>query len=365
MSALFSPFRIKCLNFANRVFVAPMCQYSAVDGVVGDWHRQHLGALAIGGAGAMTLEAAAVMAEGRITHGCLGLYDDAQEEALALLLGFLRRLSPIRLGIQLNHAGRKGACHKPWQGGAGLTPAEGAWGLVGPSPLAFGADRATPAELDDAGMATIAEAFAAAARRALRAGVDYLELHLAHGYLLHSFLSPLSNRRSDRFGGALANRMRFPLDVVARVRAVWPEEKPLGVRINSRDWVDGGLELADTLAICAALKDGGVDFVCVSAGAVTEGVKIPAAPGYLLGDAATVKAATGLITRAVGGLENCRLSEDAIASAQADCVAIGRAMLFDPRWAIKAAHRLGAGPRFPDQYLLCHPARWQGAIFSS
>jgi NADPH2 dehydrogenase len=364
MSALFKPLQINSLVFANRVFVAPMCQYSASDGVVGDWHWQHLGALAVGGAGALTIEAAAVTPEGRITKGCLGLYDDDQEVALTVLLGYLRRLSPIRIGIQLNHAGRKGSCHKPWNGGAGLGQDEGAWSLLAPSPLAFGRNRTTPAELDEFGMKRIEEAFANAARRALRAGVDYLELHLAHGYLLNSFLSPISNQRADGFGGALKSRMRFPLAVVSRVREVWPEDKPLGVRINSSDWTDGGLQFEDTLAICEALKERGVDFVCISAGAIAEGIKIPAAPGYLAKYAAEVKAATGLITRVVGCLDDCELSERVISSAQADCVAIGRAMLFDPRWALKAAHRLGADVGFPNQYMLCSPQRWQGATFS-
>lgn len=364
MSALFSPLLLKSMSLTNRVFVAPMCQYSGVNGEIGDWHWQHLGSLAVGGAGAMTIEATAVAPEGRITSGCLGLYNDDQEVGLAVLLAYLHRLSPIRTGVQLNHAGRKASCHKPSCGGGGLAVADGGWDILGPSPIAFGKNRGTPRELDEAGMARIAAAFADSARRADHAGVDYLELHMAHGYLLHSFLSPVSNRRADAFGGCLQNRMRFPLEVVARVRAAWPESKPLGVRLNCRDWHEGGLEFEDTLAVCEALKACGVDFVCISAGAIAEGVKIPAAPGYLVDYAARVKAETGLTTRVVGLLDDCSLAEDVVASARADCVAIGRGMLFDPRWALKAARQLGANLPFPDQYMLCGPHYWAGPSFS-
>lgn len=364
MSALFSPLQLKSLSLANRVFVAPMCQYSGIDGGIGDWHYQHLGSLAVGGAGAMTIEATAVAPEGRITHGCLGLYNDEQAVGLAVLVAFLHRLSSTKIGLQLNHAGRKASCQKPGRGGDGLAATEGGWSIVGPSSVAFGSNRATPAELDEAGLVRIAAAFGDAARRAVRTGVDYLELHMAHGYLLHSFLSPVSNRRNDQFGGSLHNRMRFPLEVVGRVRAAWSEHKPLGVRLNCRDWHDGGLEFEDTLAVCDALKKSGVDFVCMSAGAVAEGVKIPAAPGYLVDYAAQVKALTGLATRVVGLLDDSSLAEEVVASDKADCVAIGRAMLFDPRWALKAARKLGADLPFPDQYMLCSPQYWSGPSFS-
>ncbi|PKO90566.1 MAG: oxidoreductase [Betaproteobacteria bacterium HGW-Betaproteobacteria-12] len=364
MSTLFSPLQIKSMHLSNRVFVAPMCQYSGVDGKVGDWHWQHLGALAIGGAGAITIESTAVLPEGRITRGCLGLYDDEQTVALAVMVGYLRRLSPIRIGLQLNHGGRKASCHEPWRGGEGLASDAGGWDIVGPSPIAFGKNRAMPQELDTAGMERIAAAFASAARRAGHAGLDYVELHMAHGYLLHSFLSPVSNRRSDEFGGSLAKRMRFPLEVVARVRAAWPENKPLGVRLNCRDWHEGGLEFADTLAVCAALKAAGVDFVCISAGAIAEGVRIPAAPGYLVEFAAQVRAQTGLLTRVVGLLDDPVMAEAAVAAGHVDGVAIGRAMLYDPRWALKAARQLGVNLPFPSQYMLCSPQYWSGPSVS-
>ena len=359
MTALFSPFEIGNLSLDNRIFVAPMCQYSASGGVPGSWHLQHYGALAVGGAAAMSIEATAVSEEGRITEGCLGLYSDEQEQGFAALVQHLRRLSSIRVGLQLTHAGRKGSCHAPWDGGGGLGAA--GWSLIAPSAIAFGQGRAVPEVMEESDFERVAQAFVASAHRALRIGVDYLELHLAHGYLLSSFLSPLSNRRDDAYGGSLAARMRFPLEVVSRVRSEWPSGRPLGVRINSHDWLDGGLDFGETLHICAALKEAGVDFLCVSAGAVAEGVRIPAEPGYLLDYAARVRKATGLATRAVGLIHQPQLAEHAIARGQADCVAIGRAMLFDPRWALKAAMSLGVPAAFPRQYGLGSPRSWAGA----
>jgi len=356
MSALFTPMRIGRTGFSNRVFVSPMCQYSAVDGVVGEWHRQHYGALAVSGAGALTLEATAVSPEGRITHGCLGLWNDRQAEALAQLVMGLHALSGARVGIQIGHAGRKAACAAPWEGGDGLTV--DAWPILAPSALPFGPTRATPRAMDRDDMARVREDFAAAARRAVGAGVDYLELHLAHGYLLSSFLTPLANQREDEYGGTLERRMRFVLEVVESVRAVWPADKPLGARINAHDWVDGGLRFDDTVRVCEALKTAGLDFICISAGAVAADVRIPARPGYLLDYARQVRERTALVTRAVGLLDDPRLAERAIADGDADCVAIARGVLFDPRWPMKAAHRLGAGNLFPKQMVLTEPARW-------
>lgn len=362
MVGLFSPLEIGSMAFANRIFVAPMCQYSARDGVAGGWHHQHYGSLAVGGAAAVTIEATAVSPEGRITEGCLGLYDDAQEAALAELVRELRNLSPIRVGLQLGHAGRKGACERPWDGGGALSGTP--WPLLAPSALAFGEGRALPAAMSEADCARIARAFASSAARALRLGVDYLELHFAHGYLASSFLSPLANRRNDRYGGRLAGRMRFPLEIVAGVRALWPAERPLGVRVNCHDGLAGGTTFEETLAFCAALRAAGVDFVCVSAGAVSAAAHIPASPGYLLDYAARVRAASGLKTRAVGLIHQPAQAEWAIGGGQADCVAIGRAMLFDPRWALKAAAALGAAAAFPPQYRLASPGVWAGAAAS-
>lgn len=357
MSVLFSPMRLGRMELPNRIFIAPMCQYSAVDGVAGDWHWQHVGSLAVSAAAAMTLEATAVAPEGRITHGDLGLYTDAQEAALRELVGYVRRISPINLGVQLSHAGRKASCYPPWRGGQGL--GTDGWGIVGPSAIAFGPGRSVPVELDEESLEKTAAAFVAAARRANQTGLDYVELHLAHGYLLSSFLSPISNQRRDRYGGSLENRMRFPVDVVARVRQAWPAGKPLGVRINCHDWIEDGIGIEEMVRVCLALKEIGIDFVCVSAGATAAGVRIPAQPGYLAGFAETIRARTGIVTRAVGMIYDPALAESILAKGQADCVAIGRAMLDDPRWAIKAAWSLGEASLLPEQYSLCHPAVWR------
>lgn len=366
MSTLFSPFAIKDLELKNRIFVAPMCQYSGVDGLPGSWHLQHYGALAVGGAGAITLEATAVEAAGRISPGCLGLYNDTQEAALTRLVTYMRDLSPIRIGLQIAHAGRKASC-RTWKNGKkdgkSLTAEEGAWETFGPSALPFGEGYAVPTALDANGIERVAAAFAASTRRALRAGLDFVELHLAHGYLLSSFLSPLSNQRRDQYGGTLENRMRLPLDVVSRMRAAWPAHKPLGVRINAHDWADNGVTFDETLQLCDALKAAGVDFICISAGVVADGVRIPAKPGYLVPLAAQVKQRTGLPTRVPGLLFDPRLAEEIVASGSVDCVAIGRAMLFDPRWPLHAAQRLGVTLPYPLQYLHVQPETWPGAAF--
>ncbi len=357
MSILFSPLRIGPMTLDKRVFVSPMCQYSARGGLAGDWHWQHYGSLAVGGAGALTIEATAVAPEGRITAGCLGLYDPRQEAALALLVAHLKRLTSIPIGLQLNHAGRKAACRTPWDGGGAL-PAGAGWPVLGPSALSFGAGRPLPVAMQEADIERVVEAFADSARRALRAGLDYLELHLAHGYLLGSFLSPLANRRTDVYGGAPENRLRFPLAVVAAVRAVWPMHKALGARIDAHEWIEGGRSFSETLQACAALRAAGVDFVCISSGAIVDGVRIPAVPGYLLEYAGSVRREIGMPVRAVGMLHQPRVAERAIANGDADCVALGRSFLFDPRWAMKAAHALGAKNMFSQQFRLAAPDRW-------
>lgn len=360
MSKLFSPLHIGNMELTNRIFVGPMCQYSARNGLANDWHRQHLGGLAVGGAGAITIEATAVVPEGRITPGCLGLYTDEQEASFTSLLGFMRNLGSGKIGLQLGHAGRKASCRPPWEDGQGLTETQGAWQTLAPSAIPFGSRRGMPAAATEDDLERIAKAFADSARRADRAGFDYVEVHGAHGYLLSSFLSPISNRREDSYGGSLENRMRFPLDVVARVRAAWPAHKPLGIRINAHDWVEGGLEFADTMNYVHALKAAGIDFICISAGAIVEGVKIPATPGYLTKYTQQISKDTGLITRAVGLIHDPRLAEEIVGSGQADCVAVARAMLFDPRWAYRAAQALNVDLAYPPQYALTHPRIWKG-----
>jgi NADPH2 dehydrogenase len=358
MSILFSPLQIGPMTIENRVFVSPMCQYSARGGLVGDWHGQHYGSLAVGGAGALTIESTAVAPEGRITAGCLGLYNPEQEAALASLIAQLRRLAPIRIGMQLNHAGRKASCRTPWDGGGALASDMG-WPVLGPSAIPFGTGRPQPTAMDEADIERLIETFADSTRRALRAGLDYLELHMAHGYLLGSFLSPLANLRTDAYGGPLANRLRFPLAVAAAVRTVWPAHKVLGVRLDAHDWIEGGRTFSETLEVCAALRDAGVDFVCISSGAVVGGVRIPAVPGYLLEYTGRVRRETGMLVRAVGMLHQPLMAERVIADGDADCVALGRSFLFDPRWAMKAAYALGAKDLFSRQFQLAAPDRWR------
>lgn len=265
---LFSPLQIGGLTLENRIAVSPMCQYSAVDGMANDWHLQHLISLSLSGAGVVIVEMTAVEPEGRITPACLGLYSDAQEAALERVLAACRRWGNTRMGIQLAHAGRKASVHVPWEGGKPLSPAEGAWQTVAPSPIAFDAGWPAPQQLDEDRLARIRDGFVVSAQRADRLGFDLLELHGAHGYLLHNFVSPIANRRTDRYGGNPENRMRFPLEIAAAVRAIWPRQKALGMRITGSDWLDGGLTSADAAAFAAALKEIGFDYVCVSSGGI-------------------------------------------------------------------------------------------------
>lgn len=338
-----------------------MCQYSCVDGVANDWHIAHLIQLSGSGAGLVIIEATAVEAIGRITPGCLGLYDDEQEAALTRVLAAVRRFGHAAMGIQLAHAGRKASAQVPWQGGKPLTVVERAWQTVAPSPIAFGDGWPAPVELDRAGLARIKNAFVAAARRAARIGLDTLELHGAHGYLLHSFLSPIANRRGDEYGGTLNNRMRFPLEVAKAVRAVWPNERPLGARISGRDWLDGGADIEDAIGLAGALKSLGYDYLCLSSGGISAAARVPVAPGYQVEFAQRVRAATGMVTRAVGMILSPGQAEQIVASGQADQVALARAILDNPRWGWHAAEALGARAWYPPQYERVRAATWPGA----
>ena len=364
MPHLFSPLELGPVTLANRIAVAPMCQYSAEDGSATDWHLQHLMQLAIAGAGLVVVEATAVARIGRITHGCLGLYSDANEAALARVLAAARKAAAggTRFGIQLAHAGRKGSSERPWEGGRPL--AEGAWQTVAPSavPLLDGAP--APAALDEAGLEGVLAAFRQAAERAVRLGFDAIELHSAHGYLLHSFVSPLSNRRTDTCGGSLDNRLRFPLAVARTVRAAVPREVALGARITGTDWAEGGLGPDDAVVHAAALKAAGYDYVCVSGGGAVSQVKIPLGPGYQVPAAAKVRAETGIVTRAVGLIVEPAQADAIVASGQADWVALARAFLDNPRWVWHAAERLGARIAYPPQYARVARAQWPGAAMA-
>jgi 2,4-dienoyl-CoA reductase-like NADH-dependent reductase (Old Yellow Enzyme family) len=361
-SALFSPLRLRNLELPNRIVVSPMCQYSAEDGSATDWHLIHLGHLALGGAGLLFVEATAVEPIGRITPGCHGLYSDANEHALARVVAAIRRHSPIKLGIQLAHAGRKGSSEPPWRGGMLIPPEQGGWPPVAPSAIPQLPQEGPPVALDRAGIARIRDAFAASARRALRIGFDAIELHSAHGYLLHEFLSPIANRRDDEYGGSRENRMRFPLEVFDAVRAVWPAERPLGVRISATDWVDGGWDLEDSVAYARELKARGCDWIDCSGGGVSPQQKIPLGPGYQVPFSRRIRAEVGIPTVAVGLIAEPKHAEAIVADGEADLVAMARAMLYDPRWPWHAAAALGGEVRAPEQYWRC-PPREAGRIF--
>ena len=355
--ALFSPIRMRGMTLANRIAIAPMDQFSAADGLANDWHLMHYGQLAVSGTGLMIVEATAVEAEGRISPGCIGLYNDECERTLGRVAAFCRDYGNVGLGIQLAHAGRKASMPVPWRAGGGPVPAdEGGWSTVGPSTVPF-ADEGwpLPRELDADGLARIKEAFVQAAARAGRIGFELIELHAAHGYLMHQFLSPLSNRRTDQYGGSLENRMRFPLEIFAAVRDAWPDDKPVGVRVSASDWIDGGWNLDETIALAQVLQEIGCDFIHVSSGGLSPEQKIPGGFGYQVGLGAKVKAATTMPVITVGQINGARQAETIVNSGQADMVALGRGMLFDPHWTWRAAIELGGEAAYPRPYERAQP----------
>lgn len=355
MSHLFSPIKLGALTLPNRVVVAPMCQYSAQDGNAAPWHLMHLGQLALSGAGMLIIEATAVEAEGRISARDLGLWSDANEQALASTLAAVRAHSAMPIAIQLAHAGRKASVNVPWQGGGLCSSTEGGWRTWAPSPLPFTPGNEAPLALDQISLKRVLEAFATAALRAARLGIDAIELHAAHGYLLHQFLSPLSNRRDDAYGGSLENRMRFPLQVFEAVRTAFPAGRPVGVRVSATDWVGGGWDPGQTAVFAAALKARGCDFIDISSGGLSPLQKIPLGPGYQVPFAERLRKEVGMPTIAVGLITEARQAEAIIASGQADMVALARGMLYDPRWPWHAAAELGAQVDAPPQYWRCQP----------
>lgn len=355
-SALFQPIQLRGLELENRIVVSPMCQYSAVDGNAGDWHLIHLGHLALGGAGLLVLEATAVDPAGRITPDCLGLWSDANEAALRAVLDVVRRHSPMPLAIQLAHAGRKASSRRPWDGGGQLAPEEGGWECVAPSAVPHADGLLAPRALSAGELQQLVEAFVRSTERAERLGFDAIELHAAHGYLMHQFLSPIANRRDDAYGGSLENRMRFPLEVIAAVRDAWPSDRPLGVRLSATDWVEGGWDIDQTLVLVESLRPLGVDWIDASSGGVSPRQSVPAGPGYQVPLAATIRSSSGLPTMAVGLITEPRQAEEIVASGQADMVALARGVLYDPRWAWHAAAELGSAAYAPPQYLRAIPA---------
>ena len=360
-SALFSPIKLAGLDLPNRIVVSPMCQYSADDGVGNDWHMTHLGMLANSGASLLVVEATHVERRGRITHGCLGLYSDACEAALERIVYHCHRIGTAKLAIQLAHAGRKASSARPWEGAKALTAAEDAWPTIGPSALPFGPGWHTPAAMTEDDMARVIAAFTDAAKRSLRIGFDAIELHFAHGYLLHSFVSPLSNKRNDAYGGSFEGRMRFPLGVVRSVRAAVPREVPLGARITGTEWLDNGLNGDDAVTMAKALKDAGLDYIDISSGNITPDSRWPTDPGFNVPVAEQVRRESGIAVRVVGMIASAKQAEALIAEGKADMVAMARAFLDDPHWGWHAAQTLGAEVARPVQYARSAPALWAGA----
>ncbi|VXB53125.1 NADPH dehydrogenase [Luteimonas sp. 9C] len=350
MSALFTPFRQRDLTLRNRIAVSPMCQYSAVDGLPDDWHRVHLGSRAVGGAGLVMTEACAVSPEGRISPQDAGIWNAAQAQAWAPIAHFIRAQGAAP-AIQLAHAGRKASTFAPWRGRSAVPVADGGWQVVAPSALAYNADYPAPQALDAAGIAQVVDDFRASAVRALDAGFEVAELHAAHGYLLHQFLSPLSNTRDDAWGGPFDNRVRIVLDVVDAVRGVWPERLPLWVRISASDWVDGGWDIEQSVALARLLKDRGVDLIDTSSGGLSPLQSIDAVPDYQVPFARRIREDVGIATGAVGLITTPAQAERIVADGDADLVLLARELLRDPYFPRRAARDLGVEIETPDPYL--------------
>ena len=359
MSALFTPFRVGALELRNRIVIAPMCQYSAVDGCMTEWHVIHLGHLALSGAALLTIEATAVLPEARITYADVGLWNDATEAAIARTLESIRRWSDIPIAIQLAHAGRKASTEVPWKGGAQVPPNHpNGWQTFAPSAIPFEAGQQPPVALDRDDLTRVREAFAAAAQRAARLGVDAVQLHCAHGYLLHEFLSPLSNRRDDEYGGSPENRMRFPLEVFDAVRAAFPAELAVSMRVSGTDWADGGWDIDQTIAFARALEARGCAAMHVSSGGLTPAQQIPVGPSYQVPLARAVKKATRMPVIAVGLITEFEQAEAVVGTGDADLIALARTILYNPRWPWHAAAHFGAQVKAPDQYLRSQPRQY-------
>jgi len=358
-SQLFTPLQIGNRQLANRITIAPMCQYSAVEGSMSDWHLMHLGSLAISGASMLVIEMTGVTPEAHITPYCVGLYSDTNEAAMKRVVDYVRGISPILLGVQLAHAGRKGSSQRPWQGHGPLQANEGAWQTQAPSAVPLAAGWPVPHAMGKADMQQLTQAFVQAAQRAARVGLDFIEMHSTHGYLLSEFLSPLSNRRTDEYGGSLENRMRFPLEVFRAIRTAFPADRAVGAKISGSDFVDGGFSPDDAVVYARALKAAGCAYVTVSGGGVVLDAKIPVGPGYQVPFAERVKKETGITTGAVGMITDPQQAEAIIAGGQADFISLARVMLFNPRWPQHAAVALGVEVPYPPQYERAAPKAWR------
>jgi 2,4-dienoyl-CoA reductase-like NADH-dependent reductase (Old Yellow Enzyme family) len=360
-ASLFTPIQLGGITLPNRVVVSPMCQYSADDGSMTDWHLAHLGSMACSGAGLFVVEKTNVTREGRITHGCTGLYSDHNEAAMARAVQVYRGITSDPIGIQVGHAGRKGSAQVPWLGGRALGPDESPWQTVAPSAIAFGEGWHVPREFSKDDLRKLLDAYVASALRAKRIGFDLLELHSAHGYLLHQFLSPLANQRTDEYG---KDRMKFPLEVARAMRDVWPKERALGIRINATDWMEGGWTPENAVAYARELQRIGFDFICVSSGATVPHARIPVAPGFQVGFAERIRKEVGIKVRAVGMIASADQAEEIIASGKADMVAMARAFLDNPRWVWHAAEHFEVKIDYPPQYARSHPSLWPGAALA-
>ncbi|CAH6635262.1 NADH:flavin oxidoreductase/NADH oxidase [Pseudocitrobacter vendiensis] len=353
---LFTPFRIRNLELDNRIVIAPMCQYSATDGCMNDWHVQHLGQLAQSGAGLLTIEATSVSPEGRITFADVGLYDDRCEEAMGRVIASIRQWSDMPIAIQLAHAGRKASTSKPWEQKGPLAPdEEGGWQTVAPSAIPYNEGHSTPAALDGEGLESVRQQFAQAAKRAARLNVDLIQIHAAHGYLLHQFLSPLSNQRTDNYGGSFENRVRFPLEIFDVVRAAIPADKAISVRISATDWVEGGFNIDEAVAFSRLLEERGADAIHVSSGGLHPEQQIDVFPGYQVPLARAVKSAVNIPVVAVGLITEPEHAEAIVAGGDADFIGLARGVLYNPRWPWHAAAALGAQVHASNQYLRCQP----------
>jgi 2,4-dienoyl-CoA reductase-like NADH-dependent reductase (Old Yellow Enzyme family) len=359
-SKLFSPITLRGLTLSDRIVVAPMCQYASEDGSATDWHLMNLGQYAMGAGGLVMSEATHVSPEGRITPRCLGLYSDDNEATLKRVVDFCKQWGTSHMAIQIAHAGRKASNRPPQNGGGALPADEGAWKTVGPSATGFG-DWPAPRALDDIGLARVKQEFVDATIRADRIGFDLADMHGGHGYLLHQFVSPISNQRNDGYGGPLENRMRFPLEVFEACRAVWPADKPMGIRFSANDWVEGGFNLEESVIYARTLKELGCDFVDVTSGGLDPRQKIDLRPGYQVHLAEKIRNEANIPVMAVGLIVEPEHAEEIVASGKADMVALARGMMDNPRWAWHAAQALGVEIKYPDQYARCAPNAWPGA----
>lgn len=359
MSTLFTPLRVHTIELPNRIVIAPMCQYSAVNGCMTDWHLIHLGHLAVSGAALLTIEATAILPEARITYADVGLWNDETEAAIARTLESIRRWSDIRIAIQLSHAGRKASTEVPWKGGAQIPPDHmNGWQTLAPSAISIRDGEHLPIALNSSGLKRVREGFVAAAQRAARLGIDAVQLHAAHGYLLHQFLSPLSNRRDDEYGGTLENRMHFPLEIFDAVRAAFPADRPVTMRVSATDWLKGGWDVDQTIIFAQALEARGCAAIHVSSGGLAPSQQIPVGPSYQVPLARAVKMATRIPVVAVGLITEFEQAEAIVGTGDADLIALARTILYNPRWPWHAAAHFGAQVTAPDQYLRSQPRQF-------